>query len=193
MNKKNLLTIAPIEILHLFMNETTHLFTDYTICSLADLLGGKKLLANYGGAIYKRSVLNAPNNRDYYTAIANKQNALNIEGEIELAEHLYADRYIADNGKKSVLSYHRADINLAPELRRNYLNVIPTYCKSVEYFDANMNLIDTEELRPYFKDKTSKKQTELGLVGENQINFRNIKLDSFENIHYRGSIYIVQK
>ena len=193
MNTKNLLSIAPIEILRLFMNETKTLFTDYTICSKATLLGGKKLLADYGGAIYKRSTLNAPNNRDYYTAITNLQNKLNIEGEMEMEAHLYAIRYIADNGKKSVLSYHKEDSHLAPELRRNYLNVIPTYCTSVEYFDANMNVIDTEELRPYFIDKTSKKQTELGIAKENQIIFRNIKLDSFEKIHYRGSIYTIEK
>jgi len=193
MKQKNHLTIESNEILALFINETKTLFTDYTICGLASLLGGKKLLEQYGGAIYKRSVLNAPNNRDYYTAITNLQNKLEIDGEMEMEPHLYAVRYIADNGKKSVLSYHKDDAHLPPTERRNYLNIIPTYCTSVEYFDANMQPIDSELLRPFFKDTTSKKQTELGIAKENQIVFRNVKLENIEKIHYRGNIYTITK
>ena len=181
------------DLFNLFRNETLTLLTDYTTLTKATLKGGKGLLSQYGGVIWKRSVIGAPNDRDWKTAIDNLMEKLGIVGELELDQHLYADRYIALNGKKSVLSYHREDINMAETERRNYLNVIPTICRSVEYFDANMQPIDINELRPYFIDKKDNKQDALGIPKDKQLVFRNFKLDSFEEIHWRGNIYKIIK
>lgn len=181
------------DLFNLFRNETLTLLTDYTTLTKANLKGGKGLLAFYGGAIWKRSVIGAPNDRDWKTAIDNLMEKLGIVGELELDAHLYADRYTATNGKKSVLSYHREDINLAETERRNYLNVIPTICRSVEYLNANMEPIDINELRPYFIDKKDNKQDALGIPKDKQLVFRNFKLESFEEIHWRGNIYKIIK
>lgn len=186
---KNSHDLSNAQLFAMFRNETLTLLTDYITETNATLKGGKGLLAQYGGAITKRSVINAPNDRDWKTAIDNLLEKLGIVGELELDAHLYAIRYIADNGKKSVLSYHKDDTHLPELQRRNYLNVIPTICRSVEYFDASKNIIDTNELRPYFIDKKDNKQDALGIPKDKQIVFRNFKLESFKEIHWRGDIY----
>jgi hypothetical protein len=45
------------------------------------------------------------------------------------------------------------------------------------YFDANFKEIDVEKLKPFFRNNTSKKQTEIGIEKNEQIPVINFKLD----------------
>ena len=130
-------------------------------------------------------------NRDYNRALELLAEKLGID----FTNWKPQDHNYADNVGGNVLT-HRADLSMPidSEARRNYAQfILHKDCQiEVTYFDAELNEISMDRIKPYLREQTSKKQSEqLGLSNENQIKIINPSLKSIKRISAFGNIYEV--
>ena len=57
------------------------------------------------------------------------------------------------------------------------------------YYDANFQPIPMETIKPLLRDKTSAKQSEVGLT--NQVYYRNFKIESVRELSMNGEVYTI--
>ncbi len=188
---KELISIGWVELINLLLSINGHPFTAIELWTEPVLTGGKKTLALFNGAVYKHSKYVFVTNRDYNRALELLAQKLGIDfTNWQPQDHNYADK-IGGN----VLT-HRADLDLPldSDQRRNYGQfILHKDCQiEVAYFDAELNEIPYERIKPYLREQTSKKQSEqLGLDNDNQIKIINPSIKSIKRISAFGKVYEV--
>ena len=190
-NLKNIIQISLTELFNLLLSIQGHPFTAIELWTEPVLTGGKKTLALFNGAVYKHSRYVFVTNRDYNRALELLAEKLGID----FTNWKPQDHNYADNVGGNVLT-HRADLSMPidSEARRNYAQfILHKDCQiEVTYFDAELNEISMDRIKPYLREQTSKKQSEqLGLSNENQIKIINPSLKSIKRISAFGNIYEV--
>lgn len=188
---KDLVKISKNNALDLFLNTKGHPFAYFAFLTKPVLTGGKKTLANFGGIVYKASRYTFVMNRDYLQNIAKKLLKLGIDLENWKPEkHPYAT-----NIGGNVLQ-HNEDIDTKSIYEsRIYLQFLLHEGCNIEskYFDANFNEISFENIKPYLRDNTSKKQTEIGIDKKDQVPIINPSLDNLIQFTLNGIKYEIKK
>ena len=190
-NLKTSATLNPIELAEMIRLINGHPFGYFQTWTTEDLKGGKKTLAQFGGIVYKFTRANAMTNIDYTTAVANKLAKYGIDDTYQHEEHKWLDRHKTENGKLTPLGYHRADSHLPLMERRLYIVLSFLNVFEVSYFDADFNPIPNEVIAPLRYDNTSKKQIEAGIPQDDQIIYRQYKLESIREITINGTIFTI--
>jgi hypothetical protein len=188
---KNLVKISKNDALDLFLNTKGHPFAYFAFLTKPTLTGGKKTLANFGGIVYKASRYTFVMNREYLKNIQKELEKLGIDLENWKPEkHPYAT-----NIGGNVLQHNNDLNNKSIYESRIYLQFLLHKGCNIEskYFDAKFNEIDIENIRPYFRDNTSKKQTEIGIEKNNQIPIINPSLDNLLEFTLNGIKYEIKK
>lgn len=189
------LELRPMELVSKLMGLKGHPFGALKFFNeVTDLVGGKSTFNQFGGKVYKYMRLNYMNNIDYKTAIENRMKKEGLNPDLFQHEgHKWMKRY--KNGEDlTTLGYHQADEHLDIELRRWYLIVYIVSGKQVfdvSYYDANFQPIDMATIKPLLRDKTSKKQTDVGLNGDSQVVYRNFKIESVRELSINGEVYTI--
>lgn len=186
--QKQVNQITWLQLLQLLISVVGHPFTAVSLFTEPTLIGGKKTLALFDGAVYKFARYVFVANREYDRAIellAEKM-GLNFENW-KPQPHNYADHF-----QGNVL-YHRADENLPIEMRRLYAQFMLHKGCTIEYtyFDANMREIEFSRIQPFLQDKSSKKQADFGIAKSEQIPCINPSLKSIKSVSMNGQIYEV--
>lgn len=188
MNNKQRHRITVMQLAVLLMGVKGHPFTHWALFTEATLTGGKKTLAQFGGVVYKYATYTIAVNRNYLKAmeIAAGKLGLNFENWTP-APHNYAD-----NIGGNVLC-HRADLELPMEQKRLYAQfLLHKQCqREVEYMDSEMRPLTFDQVKPYLRDNTSKKQSDFGMAKEEQIPVINPSLNSIKAVSLNGEIYEV--
>jgi hypothetical protein len=187
---KNLVKITKAQALELFLNLKGHPFSYFATLSNANLTGGKKTLANFGGIVYKFARYTFVMNRDY---LQNIEKTLSKKG-IDFANWEPEAHKYATHIKGNVLC-HNDDLNKDINDARIYIQFILHKGCNIEstYFDGKFKEIDIEKLKPYFRDNSSKKQSEIGIEKNEQVPVINFKLDSIFQFTLNGTKYEVIK
>jgi len=188
-NFKEIIQITLVELFNYLLSIQGHPFTAIELWTEPVLTGGKKTLALFNGAVYKHSKYVFCANRDYNRALEILAEKLGID----FTNWKPQDHNYADNVGGNVLT-HRADLSMPIESqeRRNYAQfILHKDCQiEVTYFDGELNEIPYENIKPYLREQTSKKQSEqLGLSQENQIKIINPSLKSIKRLSAFGKIY----
>jgi hypothetical protein len=163
-----------------------HPFSYWAALTEPSLSGGKSTYAQFGGKVYKYATYTLVINRDYNKAIGYKAEELGLNMENWKPQpHKYAD-HLEGN-----ILYHRADSDLPIEQRRLYAQfMLHKGCQiESQYFDAELQPIAFERVKPFLKDKESKKQTEFGLSKEEQIPCINFGIGSIKLFTLNGQKY----
>jgi hypothetical protein len=63
--------------------------------------------------------------------------------------------------------------------------------REVEYYDAQMRPLTFDQVKPYLRDNTSKKQVEFGIPKEQQIPCINPSVNNIRSISINGERYEV--
>lgn len=150
------------------------------------LTGGKATYNQFGGAVYKYATYTLVKNREYNQAIENLCAKLGISFEDWKPQpHNYAD-HLEGN-----ILYHRADADMEVMDRRLYAQfMLHKGCQiESQYFDAEMKPIAYETIKPYLKDSSSKKQSDLGIAEADQIACINFALGSIKQFTIEGQRY----
>ena len=185
---KQVTAITKAILMQLLMAVKGHPFTHWVLITQPTLVGGKKTLALFGGAVYKYATYTIAVNRGYDRAIEILSEKLGIDFSNWTPQpHNYAT-HIGGN-----VLCHNADMQLPMEQRRLYAQfIMHKGCqREVQYFDAEMKPIDYAVIKPYLRDNTSKKQTELGIPQADQTAVINPSLDSIRAISMNGQVYEV--
>lgn len=187
------LQLTPIDLVGKLMGLKGHPFGALKFFNeVSDLKGGKSTFNQFGGKVYKYMRLNYMNNIDYKTAIENRMKAEGLNPDLFQHEgHKWLTRYKVDN-ELTTLGYHKEDENLPMEEKRWYLVVYIVSGKQVfetAYYDANFQPIPMETIKPLLRDKTSAKQSEVGLT--NQVYYRNFKIESVRELSMNGEVYTI--
>ncbi len=178
----------------LFMLGYTHRhmagLTAATCIDAAQMKGGKKTAAKYGGYVNKLATLTWNHAVDYQKAVENKLKKFDLDPERFLAEeHLFARRATL-NGKLTSMAYHKDDAAKLPSERRWYLvtYIMDGVVKSrYSYTDANGNNVDAAVLHADLYDKRSRKQMDAGLTSiDMQVIYRNYSVNNLKNIKFEG-------
>ena len=183
---KQVTKITRAILLQMLLAVKGHPFTHWVLFTQPTLTGGKKTLALFGGAVYKFATYTIAVNRDYLRALEIKSEQLGLDfSNWTPAPHNYATN-IGGN-----ILCHNADMNLPTEQQRLYAQfLLHSGCqREVAYFDANMQPIDINVIKPYLRDNTSKKQSDFGIAKADQQAVINPSLDSIKGISMNGQIY----
>jgi hypothetical protein len=186
---KNLLDVIQVtiaEAVTIMRGVKGHPFTYWASFTEPSLSGGKATYNQFKGAVYKFAT---------YTLVANRE----YNRAIELACEKYGKDFsqwkpqphnYADHLEGNIL-YHRADAHLPEMERRLYAQFMLHKGCQVEsqYFDAEMMPIPYETIKPFLKEKTSKKQEEIGLSKEEQIPCINFGIGSIKQFTMNGQRY----
>jgi hypothetical protein len=189
MNKnktRNRISVA--ELRELLMAVKGHPFSHWALMTEATLEGGKQVKAQFGGVVYKFATYTIVANRKYDRAVELLAEKLNLDfANWTPQPHLYAD-HLSGN-----VLYHRADVNLPIEQRRLYAQfMLHKDCqREAEYYDAQMRPLTIDQVKPYFRDNTSKKQSDFGIAKQDQIPVINPSLNSIRSVSLNGEIYDV--
>jgi hypothetical protein len=163
--------------------------TTFTCLDAKQMKGGKATAAKYGGHVTKLSTFTFNHSIDYQKAVENRLKKFDLDPEAFLAEeHKFAKR-ATYNGKLTSMAYHKDDEHLVPSERRWYfvMYIMDGVVKSkYEYTDAFGNVVDPNVVHSDLYDKTSKKQADAGLQGEQQVHYRNYALQNVKNIKFDG-------
>ncbi len=163
-----------------------HPFSFWSAFTEPSLSGGKAVKSQFGGAVYKFASYTLVANREYNRAIelACEKYGINFENW-KPQQHNYAD-HLEGN-----ILYHRADAHLPEMERRLYAQFMLHKGCQVEsqYFDAELKPIAFESIKPFLKEKTSKKQEDLGLSQEEQIPCINFGIGSIKQFTLNGQKY----
>lgn len=189
---KNELQLNPIELAQMVSTMTNHPFGAFkTLGEDTSLSGGKKTLALFKGAVYKYTHALAMTNIQYHTAVANKLAKYGVDDTYQHEPHKWMDRVFTEDGKITSLGYHRADAHLPLFERRLYLVLSFLKVFSVEYFDNDFQPIAKEVIKPYLTNKDSAKQIEAGIPQDDQIIYRQYKIENLREISINGAIYTI--
>lgn len=183
---QELIQVSVMEAVNLMRSVKGHPFTFWASFTEPSLSGGKSTYTQFGGKVYKYATYTLVINRDYNKAIGNKAEELGLNMENWKPEpHKYAD-HLEGN-----ILYHRADSDLPIEQRRLYAQfMLHKGCQiESQYFDAELQPIEFERVKPYLKDKESKKQTEFGLDKEHQVPCINFGIGSIKQFTMNGQKY----
>lgn len=185
----NLVKISKNEALELFLQVKGHPFTYFSFLTKPTLTGGKKTLETFGGIVYKLSRYTFVINRDYLDNIQKELKEKGINPENWLAQgHNYAT-HIGGN-----VLQHNEDLEKSIFQSRIYLQFILHKGCNIEsiYFDSKFRQIPVEAIAPYFRDNTSKKQTEAGIEKPDQIKIVNFSLDNLLEFTLNGKKYEIK-
>lgn len=187
---KQIVTMTKAQFLAYMMQETSKPFSAIrTQTKIERFKGGKATAAKYGGHVIKEALVTFVANTEYQKAVDNACKKFGIDPAAFVAEeHPYAERY-TNGGKLTSVAFHKEDAALPAELRRNYLVAhIVKGCVSTQYAytDANGMPVDAADLHADLYDNTSKKQADVGLVGDMQVIYRNYKFESIRRVSYMG-------
>lgn len=188
MNNKQRHRITRMQLVQILKAVKGHPFSHWALFTEATLTGGKKTLAQFGGVVYKYATYTIAVNRDYNRAIELLAEKLGINFENWTpAPHNYAD-----NVGGNVLC-HRADNDLPIEQQRLYAQfLLHSGCqREVEYMDSEMRPLTFDQVKPYLRDNTSKKQSDLGIAKADQIPVINPSTHSIKAVTINGEIYEV--
>lgn len=185
-NVREIIQVTLMEAVAIMRAVKGHPFSFWASFTEPSLSGGKATYNQFGGAVYKYAT---------YTLVANRE----YNRSIELACEKYGKDFsawkpqphnYADHLEGNIL-YHRADANLPVEQRRLYAQFMLHKGCQVEsqYFDAEMKPIAYETIKPFLKEKTSKKQEEIGLSKEEQIPCINFGMGSIKQFTINGQKY----
>lgn len=188
---KNQLDFTPLDIARMAMNMTNHPFGYFKTITKEKLTGGKKVMEQFGGEVIKFTRANAMNNIQFETAVRNKLEKYGIDDRYQHEPHLWMDRYINEEGKVTPLGYHRADSHLPLLERRLYLVLSIINVFETQYYNADLQLIDKEVIKPFLPNKDSKKQIEAGIPQDDQIYYRQYKLESIKELTINGTIHTI--
>ena len=187
---KNLVKVSRNEALDLFLNVKGNPFSYFSTLTKPTLTGGKKTLDLFDGIVYKVSRYTFVMNRDYLKNIDKVLTEKGIDKNLWIPEnHKYATHL---NG--NVLC-HNDDLNKSINDARFYIQFILHNGCNIEskYFDSKFNQIPLESIKPYFRDNTSKKQTEIGIEKNDQIKIVNFSLDSILEFTLNKNKYEIKK
>ena len=193
---KTALEFTPTELVSKLMGIEGHPFGAIKFFNeVTDLVGGKKTFAQFGGKLYKYMRLNGMTNIDYVKAITNRMEREGLNPtDFQHEEHLWMKRYYNENGKLTTLGYHKADEDLPINERRWYVAIYFVSGKQVfetTYYDSEFKEVPMEVIKPLLRDKTSSKQVSAGLTGDNQVVYRNFKIESIREIAINGEVISV--
>jgi hypothetical protein len=174
------------EALAVLMNVKGHPFQGIELLTEANLSGGKKTLALFGGTVYKYARYVFAVNRGYDRAIeiASEKLGLNFENW-QPQPHNYAT-HVQGN-----ILLHNADFEIEETQKRYYAQfLLHKGCQiESEYFDAEFRPIDVETLKPFFVTKSSPKQTNFGLSDADKVPVINPSLKSIKRFATNGADY----
>lgn len=188
MNNKTRHRITQSQLLDMLLEVKGHPFSHWALMTEANLKGGQKVLAQFGGIVHKFATYTVVVNRKYDRAVELLAEKLNLDfANWTPAPHNYAD-HIGGN----VLG-HRADKHLPIIERRLYAQfMLHKDCqREVEYYDSQMRPLTFDQIKPYMKDSTSKKQTEFGIAKSEQIPVINPSLCNIRSVSMQGDIFDV--
>lgn len=188
MNNKTRHRITQSQLLDMLLEVKGHPFSHWALMTEANLKGGQKVLAQFGGVVHKFATYTIVVNRKYDRAVELLAEKLNLDfTNWAPAPHNYAD-HISGN----VLA-HRADKHLPIIERRLYAQfMLHKDCqREVGYYDSQMRPLTFDQIKPYIKDNTSKKQTEFGIAKSEQIPVINPSLCNIRSVSMQGDIFDV--
>jgi hypothetical protein len=163
-----------------------HPFSFWASFTEPSLEGGKATYNLFGGKVYKYATYTLVANREYNRAIEIAAEKSGIDfTNWKPQPHNYAD-HLEGN-----ILYHRADANMPVEDRRLYAQFMLHKGCQIEsmYFDAEMKPIALETIKPFLKEKSSKKQTDFGLAKSEQIPCINFAIGSIKQFTIGGQKY----
>lgn len=183
---KEIIQVTEWEAVEIMKEVKGHPFTALEAFTEPSLVGGKKSYAPFGGMVYKYATYVFVINRGYDRAI---QIAAEKAG-LDFAEWKPQPHRYAIHLKGNIL-YHKDDASLPEEERRLYAQfMLHKGCQNEAiYFDSELRTIDNELIKPYLPVKTSKKQDDFGLNGEQQIPVVNYSIGSIKRFTADGQKY----
>jgi len=180
--------ITTMQLVLILLGIKGHPFSHWALMTEATLTGGKKTLAQFGGIVYKFATYTIVANRKYDRAIELLAEKLNLDfANWTPQDHLYAER-LGGN-----VFQHKADKHLPIEQKRLYAQfMLHTDCqREVEYYDAQMRSLTFDQVKPYLRDNTSKKQVAFGIPKAEQIPCINPSVNNIRAISINGDRYEV--
>lgn len=190
--EKSVIEMTPFEVVQKVMQLKGHPFGEFKFFNAYDgLKGGKKTKDLFEGEVYKYFRAVAMTNVEYQKAVNNRLVKVGEEALFVAKQHKWMDRYVNEDGELTSLGYHRADKDLPLNQRRWYFVLYFTSKKQIfesVYYDKNLNEIPYEAIKPYFKDTNSATQSEAGLSQDDQVIYRDIKIESLKEISINGEL-----
>jgi hypothetical protein len=187
-NAKEIIQVSINEALQIMLNVVGHPFSFWSAFTEPSLSGGKAVLAQFGGAVYKFASYTLVANREYNRSI---ELACEKYGKDFSAWKPQAHNYATHIGGNILTHNNDLQLPLESSMRRNYAQFMLHKGCQVEsqYFDAEIKPIAFETIKPYLKAKTSKKQEEIGLSKEEQIPCINFGMGSIKQFTLNGQKY----
>lgn len=185
-NELNVIAVTLAEAVTMFRAVKGHPFSYWATFTEPTLTGGKSTYNQFGGKVYKYATYTLVKNRSYDRAIEILCEKLGINfADWKPQSHNYADHL-----EGNVL-FHRADADMEIMDRRLYAQFLLHKGCQIEsqYFDAEMRPIDYATIKPYLKDSSSKKQSDLGIAEEDQIACINFAIGSIKQYTLEGQRY----
>lgn len=190
--EKSVIEMTPFEVVQKVMQLKGHPFGEFKFFNAYDGLKGGKATKNlFEGEVYKYFRAVAMTNIEYQKAVNNRLVKVGEEALFVAKQHKWMDRYINEDGELTSLGYHRADKDLPLNQRRWYFVLYFTSKKQIfesVYYDGKLNEIPYEAIKPYFKDTNSATQSEAGLSQDDQVIYRDIKIESLKEISINGEL-----
>lgn len=187
---KQISVITKAILVQLLLAVKGHPFTHWVLFTQPTLVGGKKTLDLFKGAVYKYATYTIAVNRNYDRAIEIKGEQLGLNfANWTPQPHNYAT-HIGGN----VLCHNNdMQLPLESELKRLYAQfLLHEGCQvDVQYYDAEMQPIDIARIKPYLRNNTSKKQTDFGIPKADQVPVINPAIESIKQVSMNGQIYQV--
>lgn len=185
-NVKEIIQVRVMEAVAIMRAVKGHPFSYWASFTEPTLDGGKASYSHFGGKVYKFATYTLVANREYNRAVEIAAEKLGIDfTNWKPQPHNYAD-HLEGN-----ILYHRADVALPVEGRRLYAQfMLHKGCQiESQYFDADMRPITLDRIKPFLKEKSSKKQTDFGLAKSEQIPCINFAIGSIKQFTIGGLKY----
>lgn len=187
--KKQINSIGGGDLFNLLTSIKGHPFEGIVLFTKVVLMGGKKTEALFNGGVFKLAKYVFCANREYNRALEIICGKMGIDfANWTPQAHNYANIKMGGN-----VICHDSDALLPMEEKRLYAQFMFHEGCTIEtfYFNAEMQPLTYDQVKPYLPNKESKKQADLGLSKENQLRIINPSLKSIRQVSINGMIYEV--
>ena len=185
---KEVISVTLLQAIQIMQLIAGHKFTGIVLFTEQTLVGGKSAYALFGGKVYKLANYVFAINRSYNDNVTDKAEGLGINVDLWKPQpHNYATN-VGGN-----MFVHNEDLSLAETdlSRRVYAQfLLHKGCQmNAQYFDAEMRPLTFEQVAPYLPNKSSKKQSDLGIAKADQVKVINPSIKSIQSFSANGVIY----
>jgi len=185
---KQRISVSFFQAIQIFLSLAGNKFAGVVLFTEQVLVGGKSSYAIFGGKVYKLANYVFVVKRSYDGNVVGTAEELGLNAELWKPQpHNYAT-HIGGN-----LLTHNEDMHLPLESaeRRNYAQfVLHEGCQmNAQYFDAEMRPLEFSQVAPYLPNKSSKKQSDLGIAKADQVKVINPSIKSIQSFSANGVVY----